>query len=180
MPKVNIKEVERRIGYRFRNKDLLRQAFLRRSYTRNRRMECNETMEFIGDSILYVVVTRFLTDRYGYLKSEEGPLAPGERDELCFRRGMDEGDFTLLRQGLIERDYLSRCVDREGFVKYLSLGGRELKNRAELETKLKADLFEAILGAVTVDAEWDQEIVGPVTLRMLDIESYLKERTRPI
>ena len=59
------KIVEDQIGYEFKNKLLLRQAFVRKSYSEENGGENNEVLEFIGDKVLDMAVIRYLSKRYG-------------------------------------------------------------------------------------------------------------------
>ena len=59
------KVVEDQIGYEFKNKLLLRQAFIRKSYSEENGGENNEVLEFIGDKVLDMAVIRYLSERYG-------------------------------------------------------------------------------------------------------------------
>lgn len=61
------KMVQGQIGYDFKNRDLLQQAFTRRSYTAENGGENNEVLEFIGDKALDFMVVKLLIQKYGYL-----------------------------------------------------------------------------------------------------------------
>ena len=63
--------VERQIGYKFVNRDLLVQAFVRKSYSMENGGENNEVLEFIGDKALDLAVVKTLTDKYGHMISDE-------------------------------------------------------------------------------------------------------------
>ena len=57
--------VQNQIGYAFKNQKLLRQAFVRKSYSAENGGENNEVLEFIGDTVLSAAVMRYLTTKYG-------------------------------------------------------------------------------------------------------------------
>ena len=61
------KMVQGQIGYEFKNLDLLKQAFVRRSYTSENGGENNEVLEFIGDKVLDFAVVRLLIQKYGHI-----------------------------------------------------------------------------------------------------------------
>ena len=73
--------VERQIGYKFVNRDLLVQAFVRKSYSMENGGENNEVLEFIGDKALDLAVVKTLTDKYGHMISDE-PDYEDEDDEF--------------------------------------------------------------------------------------------------
>ena len=62
--------IENQIDYKFKNRDLLQQAFVRRSYSVENGGANNEVLEFIGDKALDFVVVQLLTEEYGYMASE--------------------------------------------------------------------------------------------------------------
>ena len=58
------KNIQKTIGYTFRNVDLLVQAFTRKSYSQENGGQNNEVLEFVGDKVLDLVVTKMLVDHY--------------------------------------------------------------------------------------------------------------------
>ena len=66
--------IENQIDYKFKNRDLLQQAFVRRSYSVENGGANNEVLEFIGDKALDFVVVQLLTEEYGYLRAGSGRL----------------------------------------------------------------------------------------------------------
>ena len=71
MEELVFKMIQGQIGYDFKNPDLLRQAFVRRSYTDENGGENNEVLEFIGDKALDFAVVRLLTQRFGHMTNGE-------------------------------------------------------------------------------------------------------------
>ena len=79
--------IQQRIGYRFRNTDLLRQAFVRRSYSREQGGEDNEVLEFIGDKVLDLLVIRMMAREYGrILEGEFAEFACRKESALSLAR----------------------------------------------------------------------------------------------
>ena len=80
----NLKELEQKINYQFRNEQLLRQAMTHSSYVNEHRMDklqCNERLEFLGDAVLEIVSSDFLYHKYP--EKQEGCLlytSPSPRD----------------------------------------------------------------------------------------------------
>ena len=83
MEKVVLNMVQAQIGYRFNNNFLLKQAFVRRSYTKENGGKDNEVLEFIGDKVLDLAVVCLLVKRYGHL---------GSNNASEFACDCDEGD----------------------------------------------------------------------------------------
>ena len=168
----NIAKIEQKIGYVFRDKSLLRQAFTRGSFcneaNRASRIgyQSNEVLEFFGDSILSaVIVTCFIktkTERYRY----------GIKTEL------DEGDFSNIRSKLADKGNLSENISRLGLEKYFLMGEGDVKLGIEREKSVKEDLFESIIGAIYIDSGFNMDAAAGAAEVMLDLSVYL-EKTQP-
>lgn len=153
--------VERQIGYKFVNRDLLVQAFVRKSYSMENGGENNEVLEFIGDKALDLAVVKTLTDKYGHMISDE-PDYEDEDDE--FYCEYSEGKLTHLKSLLVRKENLAARIDELKLAPFLIMSKGDLKNNIDKKTSVKEDLFEAIIGAVTLDTLWDfdeiQDVVG--------------------
>lgn len=155
--------IQKTIDYPFDNSDLLRQAFVRRSYSEENRGENNEVLEFIGDKALDMVVVKVMTKRFGN-------ITDGDYHE--FKTKYKEGKFTEIKKDLVEGKMLAKCIDKLGFNKYLILGKGDVKKNVQNEDSVKEDLFEAIVGAVAVDSNWDLESIENVVNMMLGFNDY--------
>ncbi len=118
-------EIEERIGYAFKNRELLRQAFTHSSYGNLHKVEDNERMEYLGDAVLELVVTDW---QY-------------EKDKRS------EGRLTEARQHFVRREALDTAVDGLDIFKYLLYFGGE----RNLGDKTKSSLFEAVAAAIFLD-----------------------------
>ncbi len=118
-------EIEARIGYVFKNKALLKQAFTHSTYANTTGAESNERMEYLGDAVLELVVTEW---QY-------------QRD------GRAEGQLSASRQKYVCRDALDSAVDGLGIYRYLLVKGGE----RNLGDKSKSNLFEAVTAAIYLD-----------------------------
>ncbi len=126
-------DVEGRIGVKFKDQALLREAFVHRSYLNENPaegLESNERLEFFGDAVLsYVVAERLFRD------------CP-----TC-----TEGDLTEWRGHLVRRDSLANFARKVGLGQYLLLGrGEEAAGGRDRPANL-AGLFEALVGAIALD-----------------------------
>ena len=144
--------LEAAIGYNFKDRLLLRRAMTHSSHSnetgeRNHHLLCNERLEFLGDSVLSIVVSRYLFTTY----PQEG-----------------EGILTNMRKDVVCAEALARYARRIGIGDCLYLGnGEELSGGRDKENIL-ADAFEALLAAVYLDAD-DQamEIISSFLLPLV-------------
>jgi ribonuclease-3 len=122
--------LQRRLGHTFRDPALLRRAITHRSHAADH----NERLEFIGDSLLNCVVAVLLFERL--------PALP-------------EGDLSRLRAGLVNQASLFEIAQSLELGDELLLGEGELKSGGFRRPSILADGFEALLGAVFLDAGFD-------------------------
>ena len=187
------KMVQAQIGYDFKNLDLLRQACTRRSYTEENGGENNEVLEFIGDKALDFAVVRLLIQKFGKMKNGDpidGTKLTGWEKELRRQRGtqaepssneflcdFDEGKLTKIKSRMVEKKNLARRIDELGFAQILIMGKSDIKNEVSGEMSVKEDLFEAIIGAVTLDCGWDFSTIMSVVEAMLAPDNFLLDDT---
>ncbi len=125
-------ELQDRIGYRFKEPDLIVRAMTHRSF-RNENPGVpwdNERLEFLGDAVLSVVVATLLWREY-----------PDE----------DEGSMTRARASLVSEETLARCARRLDLGHYLLLGRGEDSTGGRDRDSVLADALEAVVGAIFVD-----------------------------
>ena len=157
-----IPEIEKIIGYTFRDKSLITQAFTRTSFCNEHGggYQSNEVLEFIGDSVLSVAIITFLTEMHA------------ERYQHGIKTVFGEGDFSNIKSKLSDKKNLSECIGAIGLEKYLRLGEGDKKLGIEREPSVKEDLFESIIGATYIDCERNIATVMRVVSRMLDVSIY--------
>jgi ribonuclease III len=127
-------EIEDIIGYTFKNKSLLIQAFKHRSYLtlyNENSIHSNERLEFLGDAVLDVIVTEHL---YHKFKNEE------------------EGDLSKKKSVLVSRQVLSSITESLNLGKFLLINKGEEKTGGRKRLSNLANLFEAVLGAIYLDS----------------------------
>lgn len=164
--------IQKTIGYSFKNLDLLAQAFTRKSYSEENGGQNNEVLEFVGDKVLDFVVTKMLVDHYGVITEDKKWNELKLKNPAYFQTKSKEGIFTDIKKELVQKKTLARAIDDLGFAKFLYLGNGE--NRNSLSDSVKEDLFEAILGAVAIDSGWNLEKLIYTTECMLDIHGFLE------
>ena len=146
-------------GYMIRSTSVLNQVFRRSSFASETGQNSNEILEFIGDQVLSFYVVKIISKKCGSLSIT---------DDYTFR--IRENRFTQIKQVLVNNDALANIIDEWDIAKYLLLGRSDIKNDVTRETKVKADLFEAIIGAIAVETEWDSEILESVVSKALNID----------
>jgi len=130
--------LEEKYGLNFKNKDLLRQAFTHRSYLNENpdsKLEHNERLEFLGDAVIELIVTDHLYKDY-----------PEKA----------EGDLTNWRAALVNAKMLSATAEELGFNDFLLLSKGERKELGKARAYILANTFEALLGAIYLDAGYAQ------------------------
>ncbi len=169
-----IPEIEGAIGYTFRDKSLLRQAFTRTSYCNERRREngeelqSNEVLEFFGDSVLSCAIISLL------LKDHTRRYPNGIKTKL------NEGDFSIIKSRLSDKKNLSASMADLGLQKYLLLGEGDEKQGTANEPSVMEDLFESIIGAIYIDSGEKLGTVIKSLSKMLDTDEYLKSSEPPV
>lgn len=134
---LKLEDFEKRLGVSFSQKNLLRQAFTHRSYVNEHReegIEHNERLEFLGDAVLELVVTRFLFDMY-----------PNKT----------EGDLTAYRAALVNTNTISAAAARLGMNDHLLLSRGEQKDTGRARQYILANTFEAFIGATYLDQGYE-------------------------
>lgn len=172
-------DIQRIIHYTFINENLLRQAFTRRSFaveysiksqlnrTYTPHEGCSEELEFLGDSVLNTVVTKEILKHHA-VHDSSCPSAP-------YQTRFDEGIFSKMRSHFTCKDYLSMRATTLGLDRYILYGAGDTES-----DHAKEDMMEALIGAVTVDSDWDMEKIEEVIDHLLDLQiecpdSFLKK-----
>lgn len=129
-------KIEEVISINFKNKKLLKQVFVHRSYLNENpafALEHNERMEFLGDAVLELVVTEYLYKNY------RNP----------------EGELTTWRSALVKGEMLSKISQEIGLGDYLFLSRGEAKSGGKARLLILANVFEALIGAIYLDQGYD-------------------------
>ncbi|MBM6751225.1 ribonuclease III [Mediterraneibacter glycyrrhizinilyticus] len=128
-----LKELEKKIGYDFRDFFLLKTAMMHSSYTNERHLEkyrCNERLEFLGDAVLELVSSEFLF--------RESPR-------------VSEGELTKTRASMVCEPSLAMCARDIGLGDYLLLGKGEEATGGRKRDSITSDAMEALIGAIYLD-----------------------------
>lgn len=150
-------------GFYIRSNCLLMQIFTRSSFSAEQGGESNEILEFLGDQVLSYFVVKIIAERCGAHNSD---------NEYQFR--IRENGFTSLKQELISNETLAKIMDDWGLAQYLIVGKSDYTNAVDQQTKVKADLFEAILGAIALASKWDSEVLENAVSKMLSMDERMQ------
>ena len=132
---MNLEEFEERIGYKFKNINILKNAFTHTSYANENKLQSNEKLEFLGDAILEFTVSEYLYKNYSHLK---------------------EGEMTKVRATVVCEDSLHKIALNYHFNDLLYLGRSEKLSGGALKTAILADSVEAVIAAIFIDAGIDE------------------------
>jgi ribonuclease III len=126
-------ELQKKIGYQFRNLDILRMSLTHRSYIRPNgchMLPSNERIEFLGDSVLGLVVADYLYDKFP---------------------GTFEGGLTKQKSLLVNEATLFRTAASIELGNYLYISAEEERAGGRKRASINADAFEALIGAIYLD-----------------------------
>jgi len=142
----------KKAGITFNDKNLLKQAFIHRSYineNKNNELTHNERLEFLGDAVLELVTTDYLFRKY--------PDKP-------------EGDLTAYRSALVNSVTLAGVATTLGMNDYLFLSHGESKDTGRARQYIMADAIEALIGAIYMDRGYDaaKDFIGNHILVLID------------
>ena len=133
-------QLEKNIGYTFKNKELLFHALTHSSYSneeksKGRSIGSNERMEFLGDAVLSIIVSTYLFDE---LSNEQ------------------EGELSKIRSTVVCEKALASLAAEIDLGKYLFLGHGEEINRGRERPSILSDAYEALLAAIYLDSGIDE------------------------
>jgi len=162
----NFAKLEKKIGIKFNNIDLLRQALVHRSYLNENPtfgLDNNERLEFLGDAVLEIVVTENLYKNYNN----------------------PEGELTNWRASLVNSKMLAKIASQINLEEFLFLSRGESKdNNTKARQYILADAFEALIGAIYLDSGLEAAqkfIINKILVNLPDIlknKLYLDPKSR--
>ena len=155
--------IQHKTGYIIRGIQTLCQIFTRSSFAAETGRSSNEIFEFIGDQVLSYYVVKIVSERCG---------AFSLTDNYTFR--IRENRFTQIKQALVNNETLAKIVDEWDIAKYLLLSRSDIKNEVAKEPKVKADLLEAVIGAIAVESNWDTKVLETAVSRALKIDETIE------
>ena len=138
--------IEKRINYNFKDKKLLKTALTHSSKTNeDKSKESNERLEFLGDAVLDLCIGAYLYEKLPKKK---------------------EGDLTKLRAMIVCADSLYLASNKIELGEYILLGKGEINSKGKYKKNIIADAFEAVIGAVYLDAGYEK--ASEIAVSLLD------------
>ena len=131
---MNYEKLETELGYVFNNKELLSQALTHTSYAYENKVQSNEKLEFLGDAILEVTISKFLYKNY---------------------TNLTEGEMTKVRAAVVCEQSLYEVAKKHNFSDFLNLGKSEIANHGKERPAILADSVEAVIAAIYIDSNME-------------------------
>ena len=132
---MNFDKLEKSIGYKFKDKNLLKKALTHTSYAYENKLESNEKLEFLGDSILEYLSSKYIYNNYKNLK---------------------EGEMTKVRAEVVCEDSLYKVAKRHDFSDFILIGKSEANSRGNFKHAILADSIQATIAAIYFDGGLDE------------------------
>lgn len=127
---MELAELEKSIGYHFKNKKLLQKALTHTSYAYEKNVESNEKLEFLGDSILEFISSKYIYNNYTKLR---------------------EGEMTKVRAEVVCEDSLYKIAKLHNFSDFILIGKSEANSGGNFKPAILADSIEATIAAIYFD-----------------------------
>ena len=169
----DLSDIEELLGYTFRNRALLRQAFTRSSYVNERAQSdtpsdtpSNEVLEFLGDSVLSTALIVLLLETYGKVGGT-GLVTT-----------LEEGEFSTLKSRMSDKSALSSIIRDMGVGHLMRMSYGDIGQDILREDSPNEDLFESIVGAVALDSHMDFSAVRALIARFDGLDRLLSDGTR--
>lgn len=138
-----MEEIERALGYTFKDKNLLRLALTHKSATHSNK-NCYERFEFLGDAALELAVSKYLFVHFPELS---------------------EGELTNIRAAVVCSQTLSKVAEKLNLKNHIIFGKREKMEKFQENKSILADVLEAIFGAIFIESGFD--IVEKIIVNLL-------------
>lgn len=131
---MQFEKIEKNIGYTFENKELLKTALTHTSYANMHGIESNEKLEYLGDSILEFITSKYLYNNYKKLK---------------------EGEMTKVRATVVCEESLFQVATKLDFSEFLITSRSEKTSEGVKNKAILADSVEAVIAAIYLDSNLD-------------------------
>ncbi|UCH92974.1 MAG: ribonuclease III [Candidatus Aminicenantes bacterium] len=130
-----LEELEKTLNYTFKNKEILHNALIHKSFHEGLKkgLPDNEKLEFLGDSVINLVITDYLFVNFDHL---------------------NEGELSKLKAHLVSTNSLSKIAQSMNLGDFAFIGKGEEKNDGRSNKKINASLLEAVVGAIYIDSSY--------------------------
>ena len=124
-------KIEKKLGITFKNPNLLGSALTHSSLRfENENLESNEILEFVGDSIMYFIITVHLYKNLGFNKNS--------------------GEFSIIRSNIISNQTFTKFAKKIKLEKYIKVSKGQ--NKVGITNSMLSNCFEALIGAIYIDS----------------------------
>lgn len=147
--------LEKKICIVFKNRQLLENVFIHRSFLNEHKrfhMPSNEKLEFLGDSVLSLVTSVYLYKNYPHLQ---------------------EGEYTDIKSAIVRTESLAAAAKTLELGNYLYLSKGEEKGRGRFNTNILADCFEALIAGIFIDKGFEEAYSFVVAYLFKDTLGYI-------
>ena len=151
----NYSSLEKKINIKFKDRDLLKNVFIHRSYLnehKGSKLSSNERLEFLGDSVLSLITSVYLFKNYPELK---------------------EGDYTEIKSAIVKMESLAEASKKIELNNYLLLSRGEEKGAGRTNNNIMADCFEALIAVIFLDKNFETSYTFVVDFLFKDKLDYL-------
>jgi ribonuclease-3 len=162
---IDFSKFEEYAGIFFKDKQLLRQAFVHRSYLNENKtsvFEHNERLEFLGDAVLELIVTEYLFKKFP---------------------GRPEGELTAYRSALVNANTLASVAEAIHVNDFLLLSKGEAKDKGRARQVIMANAMESIIGAIFMDSGYGAaekfvaQHILPLTEQIIEQGSFIDSKS---
>jgi ribonuclease-3 len=126
---MKLDELSKRLGYEFRDQELISQALTHKSYAKGKN---NERLEFLGDAVLDLVVGEYLYDKF--------PAKP-------------EGELSKLRAAIVSEKGFQKLAQQIDLGRHILISAGEEHNQGRSKPSLLSNAFEALMGAIYLESD---------------------------
>lgn len=153
---MNINEIQKIIGYNYKNIDLLKTALTHSSYANEKKLSNNERLEFLGDSVLSIIVSDYLYGKF---------------------QDINEGKLTQIRSNLVCEKSLGEIAKKISLGELIFLGHGEEISGGRQRPSVVSDAFEAVLASIYLDGGMENAQKWLLNLIEDDIEEAVSQKT---
>jgi ribonuclease-3 len=155
---IDFSAFEKKTKIVFKDKNLLMQAFIHRSYINENpktNLSHNERLEFLGDAVLELVVTDYLYEKYP---------------------NYTEGELTAIRSALVNASIISEAASKTGMNDFLLLSKGEAKDNGKARLYILSNTYEAYIGAIYLDQGYETACDFIITSLLYKTDEIVKNK----
>lgn len=160
---INLKSLQSKLNYQFKDTSILETALTHKSFANeNQNIQSNERLEFLGDAVLELVVTKFLFEKF-----------PDRQ----------EGHLTSLRSALVRGKNIAKVLENLQVLEYIKLSFGEQRSNGSQKSYIQANVYEAIVGSIYMDGGYEKasqfifETVIPTLDGILEEQAHIDSKS---